>query len=540
MKRVTPTAPKAARLDELAANRPGYHAVESESVVEQRPVVINLNPVTLCAVGCAAVLLVYLIRTAWVAEDAYISFRVVDNFLNGFGLRWNIADRVQVYTDPLYLMLVTIATWISGNVYLASIAVSLILTFLAYFVITRGGSAISILSASVLLLFSKGFMDFSVSGLENPATHAALALYLYVYWRSRDPLWLSFAAALACTNRIDSLLLMLPSLAVVYWKTGRRVWKPALIGWSPFILWSAFALFYYGFFFPNTAYAKLSTAIPHRDTFFQGIVYYTNAFRLDSASMAGIAAGLMLAFAAREWFLGFGIILQLVYILWVGGDFMAIRFFTAPLFFAVGLIVRYWRPEPFAAAAGIAAIVAIGMSSPVPTVTSARVEFGDPWPVDAGGIADERMYYYPSTGLLRYHRNSWWPDNDYSRYGLKMKQSGKRVHVFPNVGQAGFVAGPEIHIIDSMGLGDAMMARLPAKPRDWRVGHYLREVPLGYEETITTGQNVIASQPLREYYDHLHSVISGDLISWQRFKDIVLMNLGYYNYLLKDAGSGPK
>jgi hypothetical protein len=41
-----------------------------------------------------AVLLVLLLRTAWVSEDAYISFRVVSNFLSGYGLRWNIADRV--------------------------------------------------------------------------------------------------------------------------------------------------------------------------------------------------------------------------------------------------------------------------------------------------------------------------------------------------------------------------------------------------------------------------------------------------------------
>ena len=32
---------------------------------------------------------------AWVCDDAYITFRTIDNFLHGHGLRWNVAERVQ-------------------------------------------------------------------------------------------------------------------------------------------------------------------------------------------------------------------------------------------------------------------------------------------------------------------------------------------------------------------------------------------------------------------------------------------------------------
>ena len=38
---------------------------------------------------------VVLVRTAWVSDDAYITFRTVDNFLAGYGLRWNVGERVQ-------------------------------------------------------------------------------------------------------------------------------------------------------------------------------------------------------------------------------------------------------------------------------------------------------------------------------------------------------------------------------------------------------------------------------------------------------------
>ena len=36
------------------------------------------------------------LRTAWVTEDAYITFRVIDNLNAGYGLVWNLGERVQV------------------------------------------------------------------------------------------------------------------------------------------------------------------------------------------------------------------------------------------------------------------------------------------------------------------------------------------------------------------------------------------------------------------------------------------------------------
>jgi len=35
----------------------------------------------------ASIFVVVLVRTAWVCDDAYITFRTVDNFVHGHGLR---------------------------------------------------------------------------------------------------------------------------------------------------------------------------------------------------------------------------------------------------------------------------------------------------------------------------------------------------------------------------------------------------------------------------------------------------------------------
>ncbi len=42
------------------------------------------------------------------SDDAYITLRTVDNFINGYGLTWNISERVQAYTHPLWMFLLSI------------------------------------------------------------------------------------------------------------------------------------------------------------------------------------------------------------------------------------------------------------------------------------------------------------------------------------------------------------------------------------------------------------------------------------------------
>ena len=44
---------------------------------------------------------ILLVRTAWMCDDAFITLRTVDNFVQGYGLVWNVGERVQVYTHPL-------------------------------------------------------------------------------------------------------------------------------------------------------------------------------------------------------------------------------------------------------------------------------------------------------------------------------------------------------------------------------------------------------------------------------------------------------
>ena len=116
---------------------------------------------------CLFTLLV--LRTAWISDDACITFRTIENFLGGDGLRWNVDERVQVYTHPLWLFLLTACRVVTGELSLTTITVSTILS-VATVLILAGRLAVAALPALVgvmALALSKAFTDFSTSGLEN-------------------------------------------------------------------------------------------------------------------------------------------------------------------------------------------------------------------------------------------------------------------------------------------------------------------------------------------------------------------------------------
>ena len=70
---------------------------------------------TLFAVGCALLLIAGIVHAGWMCEDAFITLRTVDNWVNGFGLRWNVAERVQSYTHPLWMLCLTPVYWLTRS-----------------------------------------------------------------------------------------------------------------------------------------------------------------------------------------------------------------------------------------------------------------------------------------------------------------------------------------------------------------------------------------------------------------------------------------
>lgn len=53
----------------------------------------------------------------------------------------------------------------------------------------------------------------------------------------------------------------------------------------------------------------------------------------------------------------------------------------------------------------------------------------------------------------------------------------------------------------------------------------------GYPESLLHGKNEIVNPNIHKYYDIILSLTRGELLSLNRMKNIILFNLGKYDYL---------
>jgi arabinofuranosyltransferase len=481
---------------------------------------------------------VVLFRTAWVGDDAYITFRTVSNFLAGYGLRWNIDERVQSFTHPLWMFVVAAATAIVGDVYFAALAAGTIVSLLAFWLVVRHSATPAAgLAAGAALLCSKAYVDYSTSGLENPLTHLILVWYFFQYLRrttdARTAGQIGLAASLLALNRMDALLLVAPSLLAFWFRNlDRAARRRLLFGLLPFVCWELFSLAYYGFLFPNTAYAKLGAGIPRSMLVPQGFSYLLHAVRTDplTPTLIAVASASALVFGREQRPVGAGIALYLGYLVWIGGDFMAGRFLSAPFIISVVLVSRIpVRLGPQLAAVAIAIIVGLGFSAMMPSFLSG----GDyrNGRVRADGIGDERGWYYQTTGFLRPGFTARPPQPSISFDRARRERLS--VVAMDTIGIESYYAGPDFHVIDVLGLADPLLSRLPAVGT-WRVGHYCRDQPDGYVASISSGSNQLADPGVAMFYTHLRTLTaSQQLFSWHRMKTILLMNVGYFDSLLE-------
>jgi arabinofuranosyltransferase len=477
---------------------------------------------------------VILFRTAWISDDAAITLRTVLNVTHGFGLTFNIAERVQTYTHPLWMGLLTIGYLLTGNVYVATFAIGMILSAVAFWLaLTRAVSAFQAISAAVVLLFSSAFIDFSTSGLENPLANLLVAVFVGVFLnrtmaniRRLTVLW-TLASFLYLT-RPDAALLVVPLLVVATWRGGnvRAALQSIVVGSLPALAWTVFALVYYGFPFPNTAYAKLATGIDPGELRAQGVLYLLDSLDRDPITLTAIAVAVVVAAFRRELApraLAAGVVLYLWYVVSIGGDFMTGRFMALPAFASVLLMSRLVAASKplWATAAGTLLIVGC-TATHVPLWSNSRNVDAAPKP---SGIVDERAVYFRDRSLALAKRGTFrdpdWPSSPWH---------GTRRNVVDTcglMGAAGLDFGPYVHLLDECALADPLLARLPAvfNP-DWRTGHYRRMIPDGYRESLETSSNQLRDPDLHRFYDRLRLITRSDrLFSRERLYAIVVMNL---------------
>jgi arabinofuranosyltransferase len=429
------------------------------------------------------------------------------------------------------------ARLIAGKAAAGAMGLSILCSVSAFGVLLFRGIANvwSALLAVLVLTLSKAFIDYSTSGLENPLSHLLLVLFFTEYFGAREKPWrlrlLFLYAALLAITRLDlALIVFVPIVQYLRAErpTRREVLRAAM--WlAPFVLWELFSLLYYGFPFPNSYYAKLGGSPPRGALVSQGFYFLLNSLSWDPITL--FSTGALVAFSAtrrddaRSRCLAASVVIYLVYVISVGGDYMSGRFLTVPLFVAVlGLSKLEIKPSP-QLYGGIAILALVGLTAPRPPVLS--------WDKYEGlgrspqGTDDERGYRHADTALLLRNKEAG-PTGfggGWAKDGLDARERGDRVMVYRNIGYFGFFAGPTVHVIDPHGIGDPLMPRLPWGGGHWNTGHYLRVVPEGYTDAAID-RGSIKDPEVEAYWQRVKRVTRDPIFDGARLHEVLRFTFG--------------
>lgn len=461
-------------------------------------------------------------RTAWLSDDAAITFRVVLNTLEGWGPVFNLDERVQAYTHPLWYGLLTLVAWVSGDIFHGALWLGALTTVFALVLLAqsawRASGGLAVWTVVLLWMLSPSWVSFSTSGLENPLTHLLISalVILFVLREAPEP-WRIVGSGLLLglspLVRPDLPVLLLPLGVVVFGGLMRSHACTRLVALFvaaavlPLALWTAFSMVYYGSPVPNTAYAKLNAGIDSSALAEQGLRYIIHHVDRDPILIFSIVGGL--AFSVylsikkpQPWIwasLGLGMILHLLYVIRIGGDFMEGRFLTPSAWMGLVMItVGLGSLQlPFRLSV-LVVTLALGFHHLNRTVLSPET-LSPPKPEEVRwGIVDERAWYFQTTGLVSPRQQIYqvfptlpWVKRD---TGIEVFCGG--------LGFNSIYKGPGVHLVDSCALADPLLARLPSRHLEgWRIGHFEREVPAGYIDSIRQNQNLLQEERLKSLYD---------------------------------------
>ena len=520
----------------------------------------------------AAVVIALGYHRRWITDDALITLRVVEHLLAGHGPVYNVDERIEAVTHPLWAAL--IAAIGALGVPLEAAALALGIGCSAVGVVAAQAAAVRLCqspsaedsSRAILPLGLVVFLavavvwDFVTSGLETGL------IFLWVgasYWLLSLVSGAARSRSLVCWTAVAIGLgpLVRPDLAVM--SGVFLLTLVALVGPRPGVLAAAivpglyqvFRMGWFGAITPNTALAKEAGVAHWR----QGLHYAADFVATYHLWVPAFALAAWLALDTWHWRESgrrttllrlaplMAAFLHAAFVTRVGGDFMHGRFLL-PSFFAallpVAVVLIDMRPRPRAASGhvrwALAALTLVWAASCALWLRSPHTRM---W--SEVGIADERSFYvnvsgHPNpTALTAYvdlpparttlrqvgasrarGRHLYTATGEYPLGELADRRVAAVIVPVANLGIAGLIAGLNVHVVDRMGLADPLASRLRLARRG-RPGH---EKGLGEEwvraryaapaadssETVIAARAALTCGMLRELIDAVEQPMSLD------------------------------
>ena len=484
---------------------------------------------------------------AYVCDDAFIMLRVVDNYVRGWGLRWNTLERVQVFTSPLHTLLTAAAYWWTHDpaptpnpdrAYLTAMGLNFVFSAGALILYSRVVTQVGVmLLGAAILVSSQAYVSFCSSGLESSLVYLLLVAFIGSFvalpgaFRPENTYPpLAFSGLLLLT-RLDLAPLLLPPVLFLLWRSGRQNFraalKVALLALLPLLVWLLFALIYYGFPLPNTYYAKIGYDLAPRILVEMGLAYLGLALVQDPVTLLATCGALLMSVLVerRTMWLAAGVVLHLGYVVSIGGDFLGFRFLAFPLLVAVVAAASSWsrcrRPlRPAVCAVVIGLAVVYGMVLPGSPLRAFR----------EGPSARDVRFYFAASRLPSWRPTRPFPFAQFHRVSTLTACRQSRARAFSvdvrDGGLGGFCEGPLEHYIYPGGISDPLIARLPIRVEGpFLPAHLTKPVPDGYVESVQTRTNRIKDTELSRYYDTLVLITRAELFSRARWRAIWDLNM---------------
>jgi arabinofuranosyltransferase len=308
--------------------------------------------------GVLLVCFVTVLINGWVfrflpVDDSFISYRYAVNLARGDGLVYNVGERVEGYTNLLWVLLLSAGAWLGADPVRLGTVLGGLTSILAVFATYRLGRVVlthrgakdpedRVLPAvpAMFLAISPALGVYGFCGLETPlftsliVLAASLALESGPGWR--DDLLLSSMLFLATLTRPEGALVFIivvlaaPGAGPLRQRFMRGLRRLALYI-APLAFYLLWKHLYYGAIVPNTAYAKLE---PSARSMIVGFKYALNAYLEHGLLATGILVALSLAGALRRPGLRLVHALLIVYTLYVvavGGDCFPFGRFILPV-----------------------------------------------------------------------------------------------------------------------------------------------------------------------------------------------------------------
>ena len=265
------------------------------------------------------------------AEDAYITYRYAENFVNIGSLVYNQGEPINAMTSPLHALVSAALFSATGHTVLSNKILALFLLLLSAILVWqryKDQPRWQLLSL-ILILMPPSVLLWTFGGLETPIL-LFLATVTVLLVERRPPFELNrlclifFLAGLAFLTRYDSILFFLP--ATLYAASKSRSIKYVLIAIAGAAIlplaWLAVSINYYGDLLPTSFYVKTPKG-NLGELIFNGVYIASYLFYVGLIPVVALVLGLLIPkhrtldvlyrHFKSIWWLYAGLLLEILY-----------------------------------------------------------------------------------------------------------------------------------------------------------------------------------------------------------------------------------